>query len=267
MTETTKLRAMVLIIPALLLLLLICNPSAAQDCASGTAGNTFSTPGEYSGEDCSQASALTVTSSGDAFERPGSMAFSSSGAVGWLTWSVEGTEQQSGASIDQQGNLSLDSAACGSYTVTVTDACQRTASKTIRTSNEDAGEWADDCDCQPGGWKGDWHCCSCWATEHLGGVRLPDEESIVGDTKTTIQSCTVYCETTGNPPIAQPDICGETCFCTDTAGDNYCCNCGIKSGPTFSLQRIWWGTYYWYQVYELYIGKTVKKWKCNGQAD
>jgi len=72
MAKARKLRAMVLILSALLMLL-ICSPSAAQDCAPGTAGNTLSTPGDYTGDDCSQASALTVTSSGDALERPGSM--------------------------------------------------------------------------------------------------------------------------------------------------------------------------------------------------
>ncbi|MFA5706163.1 MAG: hypothetical protein WDA41_07395 [Candidatus Neomarinimicrobiota bacterium] len=83
---------------------------------------------------CANATALVLTGS-DAVTSPGGYQYTVSGGVTPYAWSVSGV----GASIDENGYVSLDESACGAYTVTVTDRCGGSASLTARVTNH--GQW------------------------------------------------------------------------------------------------------------------------------
>lgn len=135
-----------LLILVIILFVLSCGCSVAQDCGGGMGGSSFSSAGDYTGDDCSQASALTIAGP-DEVTRPTNPAnptyYAASGGLGPYGWEVAG----SGTFIDQEtGQLTLGAAACGSFTVTVTDFCGTTASKTGRAAGDDpnntAGVWS-----------------------------------------------------------------------------------------------------------------------------
>ncbi len=79
--------------------------------------------------------AKLAVSGPDAVTKPGGWQYTASGGFGELSWSISGT----GASIDQDGFVTLVESACGSYTVTVEDESGQTASMDVRITN--AGKW------------------------------------------------------------------------------------------------------------------------------
>lgn len=98
----------------------------------------------------------TFTLSGlDAVTKPGTYGYSASGAYGTVAWTVAGT----GATIDQNGTVTLDSSACGSFTVTATDDCNGCAEFTARITN--SGLWClvsvDTCSTN----LNPYFCCQC----------------------------------------------------------------------------------------------------------
>jgi len=97
--------------------------------------------------DCATAEPITIEGD-DAVVQPGAVTFTASGGMGAVSWSVAGTESQGGASIGQDGTLELGESACGSYTITATDICGNTATKTVRISN--GGKWVrvSSCSCE-----------------------------------------------------------------------------------------------------------------------
>ena len=84
--------------------------------------------------DCAVVDPLSVSGS-DTVTAPGGYSYSASGGLAPYTWSVTGT----GASVDQNGFVTLAGDACGAYTVTCTDACGSSASVSVRISN--CGSW------------------------------------------------------------------------------------------------------------------------------
>ena len=85
--------------------------------------------------DCENAADLTLSGS-DAATSPGGYQYSVAGGLQGYAWSVSGT----GAEIDQTGYVTLDSSACGSFAVTVTDSCGVAASMDVRITNQ--GQWS-----------------------------------------------------------------------------------------------------------------------------
>lgn len=84
--------------------------------------------------DCANASTLELTGS-DAVTAPGAYQYEASGGLQPYTWEVSGT----GASIDEDGLVTLAAGACGAYTVTCTDTCGASASIDARITNN--GTW------------------------------------------------------------------------------------------------------------------------------
>lgn len=134
-----------LIIVLLILPFIVCfltNAYVASDCGDG-GGSTF--PGEYTDlpdSDCSSAvtghEANTAITGPDTAIAPGGYQYSASGGTSPYTFSVSG----SGATVSSTGItgiVTLSGAACGAYTVTVTDACGSTASVSARITNN--GRW------------------------------------------------------------------------------------------------------------------------------
>lgn len=91
--------------------------------------------------DCETAEELTLTGSETA-TKPGGYQFTAEGGFSPYTWSVSGT----GVTVDDTGYVTLDGNACGSFTVTVTDGCGKTASMDVRITN--AGQWVQITNCQ-----------------------------------------------------------------------------------------------------------------------
>lgn len=83
---------------------------------------------------CSEAPELLLTGP-DNTTSPGAVQYVATGGFLPYVWDVTGT----GATIDQTGMVTLSGGACGSFTVTVTDACGITASISARITNH--GQW------------------------------------------------------------------------------------------------------------------------------
>ena len=146
MAKATKPRVMLLILPALLWLL-ICGRAPARDCADGMGGSGFSSPGEYNGDDCSNAPPLSITGPDGAdggLSVPGEYLYTASGGLSPYSWSTDGTQRQTGISINQNGLVRLQSEACGSFIVTVTESCGNSAFMSVATN---VGEWIETARC------------------------------------------------------------------------------------------------------------------------
>ncbi len=85
---------------------------------------------------CVQVSSLAI-SGPDSVTRPGGYQFSAIGNIGPVTWDIDGT----GASIDQDGYVTLDGSSCGSFTITATDSCGASSEYASRVVN--SGRWVD----------------------------------------------------------------------------------------------------------------------------
>jgi hypothetical protein len=84
--------------------------------------------------DCETADPLVISGS-DAVTSNGSYQYTASGGISPYTWAVSGE----GASIDQNGLVTLSGDACGGFTVTVTDTCA--ASDSLEARVTDNGYW------------------------------------------------------------------------------------------------------------------------------
>ncbi len=84
--------------------------------------------------ECERAPELILSGS-DAVTRPGGYQYVAEGGFQPYTWEITGT----GVSIDDSGYVTLDVTACGTFTVTVKDACGSSASMGARVTN--AGKW------------------------------------------------------------------------------------------------------------------------------
>ncbi|MFA5478141.1 MAG: hypothetical protein WC271_15730, partial [Bacteroidales bacterium] len=124
--------------------------------------------------DCETADPLAI-SGPDAVTTPGGYSYAVSGGLASYEWSISGT----GASIDQNGNVTLAGEACGSYTVTCTDACGNSASISARVTNNGHWEYQGIISCNFTYGGGGGYCGDGW-----GGCTLEENaEEISGDTK------------------------------------------------------------------------------------
>jgi hypothetical protein len=109
----------------------------------------------------------------DVVTKPGTYQYSASGGDE-LFWSVWGQ----GASIDQTGLVSLDTTACGSFTVTVSG-CGYTESKNVPISN--AGKWDQGVltGKTPAGWCGIFNCIedNKWYWEYWAEIDVQHPEN------------------------------------------------------------------------------------------
>jgi len=122
--------------------------------------------------DCENAEDLVVSGS-DAVTKPGGYQYTASGGFRPYTWEVSGT----GATIDDDGYVTLADGACGSFTVTVQDACGMSTDMTARITNN--GQWVlsdQNLDCAFSAIP----CAQCG----------PDPSEVIsGDTKTIMFGC------------------------------------------------------------------------------
>lgn len=91
--------------------------------------------------DCAGSGALAIHGSDTATTNSGQVMYATGGLRPY-TWSAEGT----GASVGQDGTVTVGPDGCGSHTITVTDACGATASMSVRVT--DAGHWVQTSACQ-----------------------------------------------------------------------------------------------------------------------
>jgi hypothetical protein len=107
--------------------------SAGADCGDGSSGRGSSTPGDFS----YPANWVHFWVSGptevESLPAPGQcLEFSMSGGCGQVVWQLVGSQDQGGASVDPaSGCVTLTAPSCGNYTVSGTDQCNNTVSRTF----------------------------------------------------------------------------------------------------------------------------------------
>lgn len=170
----------------------------------------------------------------DTVTKPGSFMFTASIGTAPFAYSVSGT----GATVDAAtGLVTLSAVACGSITVTVTDACGKTASMTARITN--SGSWSAPVYVECGGQGGKWvdgKFCEFQSGNECN-LSVPDE--INGTTWTSYGYVSACCDV-GRTEIGTPCT-GEILDCIKT---NFC-------GPDTTGR-----------THTFTVGKYVKTWQC-----
>jgi hypothetical protein len=155
--------------------------------------------------DCETAEPLSL-SGPPSVTKPGSYQYSATGGLGDKTWSVSGT----GATIDESGMVSLSEEACGSFTVSVTDKCGRTASSACMVSNN--GHWVSQGrSCSA--WDGDNWMGSCQSGNmlySLGGFSSNQSCVAVGCNVANPDGTHDHCKCCQNPCPDDPSVCDGT---------------------------------------------------------
>ena len=148
--------------------------SAGPDCGDGSSGRGSSTPGDFSYPaswvHCWISGPTTVTSP----TAPGQcLEFVISGGCGQVTWQIAGSENQGGASVDSaSGCVTLAGSACGNYTVSGTDQCNNTVSRTFLVTNNGSYQLRADLyhSCMVFGNPSDFYECTIGAFTYVLGL-------------------------------------------------------------------------------------------------